>query len=256
VKRLSRRALIAGGGLAIGGVAAANWKMLSQASGYHGLLEFGDRFNMHAQRLAMWSRPLVPEYRPDQITPNHPVNGGFGASYVDPDPGYSVLVKEGFRSWRLVIDGLVRRPLSLSLPEILSLPMRSQITMHSCDEGWSAIAKWSGVQLSEVLARSGVLPGARYVVFHCMDKIAGTNVYTSIDLLDAMHPQTLLAYRFNDQPLPVGHGAPLRLRIELQIGYKNAKHIQRIELTDSLAHIGQGKGGLFEDYGYQWYAGM
>ncbi len=128
--------------------------------------------------------------------------------------------------------------------------------MHSCDEGWSAIAEWTGVQLSRVLALCGILPQARYVVFRCLDTIKGVPMYGSIDLLDAVHPQTILAYQMNGAPLAVGHGAPLRLRVELQIGYKNMKHLQSIELVQSFAEIGRGCGGTAEDAGYQWYAGQ
>jgi DMSO/TMAO reductase YedYZ molybdopterin-dependent catalytic subunit len=211
---------------------------------------------MKVQRLAMYDRPLVPEYRRDQLSPNHPSVGGIGASYVDPNPAYHQLAQRGFRDWRLDVHGLVRNPVALSLDQIISMPSRTQITMHSCDEGWSAIGEWTGVQLSRILDLVSPMPQARYVVFRCLDTIGGKNVWGSIDLLDAVHPQTILAYRMNGQPLPIGHGAPLRLRIELQIGYKNLKHLASIELVESLDNIDGGMGGLFEKYGYQWYAGQ
>ena len=154
------------------------------------------------------------------------------------------------------MKGLVERPLSFSLEQLQSLPARSQITMHSCDFGWSAIAEWTGVQLHQILSMTGVLPQARYVVFHCLDTIGGQHVWGSLDLLDAVHPQTILAYAMNREPLRVGHGAPLRLRIELQIGYKNLKHLRSIELVESLTGLGGGRGGLFEESGYAWYAGQ
>ncbi|MBS0474654.1 MAG: molybdopterin-dependent oxidoreductase, partial [Proteobacteria bacterium] len=128
---------------------------------------------------------------------------------------------------------------------------------HDCVEGWSAIGKWQGPQLSTVLARAGLLPSAHYAVFHCADLLDGEPYYESIDLIDAFHPQTILAWRMNDQPLDEGHGAPLRLRVERQLGYKQAKYVMRIELTGSLARIHGGKGGLWEDRrDYAWYAGI
>ena len=136
------------------------------------------------------------------------------------------------------------------------MPTRSQITLHACDEGWSAIAEWTGVPLRYLLELAGLQSTARYVFFTCFDKFEGAPMFGSIDLLDAFHAQTILAHTMNGRPLPVKHGAPLRLRIELQIGYKNTKHIDRITVTDSFLHMGKGRGGMIEDAGYQWYAGM
>ena len=243
--------------MAAGGLIAANWGTLADSESYGGILRAGDEFNMFAQRLALRHRPLAPEYRRDQISAYHPSNGGIGASWVDPkNPAYDALLANNFADWRLQVKGLVERPLSFSLQQLRSLPARRQITMHSCDFGWSAIAEWTGVQLSQILALTRVRPQARYVVFRCLDTIGGTNVWGSLDLLDAVHPQTILAYAMNGEPLLVGHGAPLRLRIELQIGYKNLKHLRSIELVDSLANLGAGRGGLFEEFGYAWYAGL
>jgi DMSO/TMAO reductase YedYZ molybdopterin-dependent catalytic subunit len=258
MKRLltRRKLLLAGGGLAVAGLAVKNWGQLASAAGYQPLLDVGDGLGRRIQRLAMWDRPLAPEYRPDQISPNHPSTGGFGARYIDPDPAYDRMVAEGFRNWRLKITGLVKTPLDVSLEEIRQMPARTQITMHSCDAGWSAIGQWSGVPLGWLLAHVGLMPQARYIVFHAMDKIAGQHLFDSIDLFDAFHPQTILAHRFNGAPLPVGHGAPLRLRVELQIGYKNLKHIERITVVDSLEKIAAGRGGFYQSYGYQWYAGQ
>jgi DMSO/TMAO reductase YedYZ molybdopterin-dependent catalytic subunit len=258
MKRLltRRKLLLAGGGLAVAGLIAKNRVQLASAAGYQPLLDVGDGLGRRIQRLAMWGRPLAPEYRLDQISPNHPINGGFGARYIDPDPAYDRMVAERFRNWRLKIEGLVKTPLEVSLEELGQMPVRTQITMHSCDAGWSAIGQWSGVPLGWLLAHVGLMPQARYVVFHAMDKIAGQHLFDSIDLFDAFHPQTILAHRFNGAPMPVGHGAPLRLRVELQIGYKNLKHIDRISVVDSLAKIAAGRGGFYQTYGYQWYAGQ
>jgi DMSO/TMAO reductase YedYZ molybdopterin-dependent catalytic subunit len=255
-KLLTRRSLLIGGGVAAGGLIAANWHTLAQGTSYDPLLRVGENFSMHAQRLAMLHRPLAKEYRRDQISAHHPSNGGIGALYIDPNPSYQAMAQRNFRDWRLKVGGLVQRPLTLSLDQLLALPSRSQITMHSCDEGWSAIAEWTGVQLSRVLAMSGVQPEARYVVFRCLDFMGKQQVWGSIDMLEAVHPQTLLAHTMNGIPLPIGHGAPLRLRLELQIGYKNLKHLSSIELVKEFPSRDGGWGGLFEKSGYQWYAGQ
>jgi DMSO/TMAO reductase YedYZ molybdopterin-dependent catalytic subunit len=135
---------------------------------------------------------------------------------------------------------------------------RTQITRHDCVEGWSAIGKWTGVPLSEVLALVRPKPAARYVMFYCADPMdaAGVKYYESIDMEDAWHPQTILAYELNGQRLPIANGAPLRLRVERQLGYKMAKYLMRIELVERFTHIGRGKGGYWEDDGYEWYAGI
>jgi DMSO/TMAO reductase YedYZ molybdopterin-dependent catalytic subunit len=161
----------------------------------------------------------------------------------------------------LTIDGKVRQPLSLSLSDLKRLPSRTQITRHDCVEGWSAIGKWTGVPLGLLLQTAGVSLTARYVVFHCADDLEdssdGSGVYyESIDLIDAYHPQTILAYGMNGGDLPVSNGAPLRLRVERHLGYKQAKYIMRIEVADSLDSFGQGQGGYWEDRGYEWYAGI
>jgi DMSO/TMAO reductase YedYZ molybdopterin-dependent catalytic subunit len=166
-----------------------------------------------------------------------------------------------FTDWRLKIDGLVRKPASWSLDEIRAMPSRTQITRHDCVEGWSAIGQWSGVPLSHLLQQTEVMPNARYVVFRCADDLIGSRdgtglYYESIDMVDAFHPQTIMAYAMNGKPLPVPHGAPLRLRVERQLGYKMAKYVMRIELVEDFSKIGLGRGGFWEDRGYEWYAGI
>jgi DMSO/TMAO reductase YedYZ molybdopterin-dependent catalytic subunit len=159
--------------------------------------------------------------------------------------------------WKLGVGGLVERQQGLSLQEIRQMPARIQVTRHDCVEGWSAIAKWKGVPLAELIQRAQPRPQVRQVVFYCMDTDSqGNAYYESIDLEDALHPQTILAYEMNDRPLPIEHGAPLRLRVETQLGYKMAKYVQRIEFLASVREIGQGKGGYWEDRGYEWYAGI
>jgi DMSO/TMAO reductase YedYZ molybdopterin-dependent catalytic subunit len=163
----------------------------------------------------------------------------------------------GFATWSLRVDGLVEAPLALSLTELKAMPARTQITRHDCVEGWSAIGQWTGPRLSTLLDMARVKPEARYVVFRCADILSGSPYYESIDLVDAFHPQTIVAHRLNGEPLPVTNGAPLRMRIERQLGYKLAKYVHGIELVASLDGIGGGQGGFWEDRaGYQWFAGI
>jgi DMSO/TMAO reductase YedYZ molybdopterin-dependent catalytic subunit len=251
-----RRLLLGAGAVGAAGALSRNWGSLSTMQVYQPLLDLGDRAGMRIQRLFMGGPRLAPVYRADQISRDFPSQGGFGASWTDPNPEYYRMVAERFRTWRLQMDGLVRRPLSLSLSELQLMPSRTQITLHSCDQGWSAIGEWTGVPLGWLLDYAQLMPRARYVVLYAMDAEGGVGFFDSIDLFDAFHPQTILAYRFNGEALPVRHGAPLRLRVEMHIGYKNTKHIRRISLVDSLARIGDGRGGLNESEGYQWYAGQ
>ena len=212
----------------------------------------------HAVQRALTRNALAREYSESDISPVFRANGS-----TDPQtPEYLALAKNDFSDYRLKIVGLVAHPLSFSLAQLRALPSRTQITRHDCVEGWSVIGKWKGVQLSRVLALAQPRGNARYVVFHCYDKMqdggldGGTPYYESIGLDDAYHPQTLLAYELNDQSLPIANGAPLRARIERQLGYKQAKYISAIELVDSLDDIGDGNGGYWEDQGYEWYAGI
>jgi DMSO/TMAO reductase YedYZ molybdopterin-dependent catalytic subunit len=168
------------------------------------------------------------------------------------------LLVDEFRRWRLKIHGLVLRPLDLSLNNLRLMPARTQITRHDCVEGWSAIGQWTGVPLSALLKMAGMRSETRYIVFYCADTLetGADPYYESIDLIDAFHPQTILAYDLNGKPLPIANGAPLRLRVERQLGYKHAKYVMRIEAVQHLGHIGGGKGGFWEDRGYEWYAGV
>mgnify|MGYP000916173504 FL=1 len=251
-----RAMLLAAAGSAAAIAALRAWPKLRTEEGYQPLLDVGDRLGRITQRALMRRGSLAPEYRLDQVSATFPSNGGIGASYVDPNPDFQRLAATRFRDWRLSVGGLVQRPTRFSLDDLRAMPTRTQVTMHCCDEGWSAIGQWTGVPLGWLLNRVGLLASARYIVFHALDRIGGVAVFDSIDLYDAFHAQTILAHRFNGAELPVGHGAPLRLRLELQIGYKNVKHLERIEAVDSLANVGGGHGGLFQQYGYQWYAGQ
>lgn len=177
------------------------------------------------------------------------------------DEAYNALLANNFADWRLEVTGLVEKPLSLSLPQLQAMPSRTQITRHDCVEGWSCIAKWTGTPLSLVLDQAVAKPSARYVMFDCMDTIerglmGNVLYYGTIDLADARHPQTILAWGMNGAPLPVENGAPLRVRVERQLGYKQPKYVNRITLVDDFAKIGWGKGGYWEDRGYDWYGGI
>ncbi len=196
---------------------------------------------------------MAQEFTEAELSPAFRSNGT-----DDPDdPAYRALAANQFVDWSLRVDGLVNRPSNFTLAQLRGLPSRTQITRHDCVEGWSAIAKWTGVPLSDVLAVVQPHSSVRYAVFHCADVMDdGARYYESVDLDDAYHPQTILAYALNGGPLPVANGAPLRVRVERQLGYKMAKYIMRIELVDSFHTIAEGRGGYWEDRGYEWYAGI
>ncbi|MGY6637075.1 MAG: molybdopterin-dependent oxidoreductase [Erythrobacter sp.] len=206
-----------------------------------------------AHRLLAGRERLAPEYRPDQRSSDMRGNGSLT---VDSD-FYREQLANGFADWQLQVTGLVAEPLSLSIDDIRALPQRSQITRHDCVEGWSAIAEWRGPQLGTLLDRAQLRPEANFIVFRCADTLYGRPYYESIDLVDAYHPQTIIAHELNGAALPEKNGAPLRMRIERHLGYKHAKYLTAIEAVASLDDIGGGKGGLWEDIaGYQWYAGI
>lgn len=216
----------------------------------------GEGLTRRTQRLLIPRDALAPTYSRAEISPDFKANGSISPRAAD----YKALKANDFADYRLVIDGLVERPLSLSLTELRTRPSQSQITKHDCVEGWTSIGEWTGVRLETLLDEAGLKPEARFIVFHCFDALTqtedGERYYESIDLIDARHPQTILAWEMNGEVLPVPHGAPLRLRVERQLGYKQAKYIRRIEAVESFAHIGGGKGGYWEDRGYEWYAGI
>ncbi|MCX7888496.1 MAG: molybdopterin-dependent oxidoreductase [Rhodobacteraceae bacterium] len=209
------------------------------------------------QRALAGGRSLAREYAEADIRQGMRPNG-----VTDPDAAdYLALKAGGWADYRLRVTGLVARPLSLSLADLRAMPVRSQITRHDCVEGWSCIARWTGTPLGLVLDLARPLVAARYAVFHCFDTIerglAGeVKYYESHDLIDAWHPQTILAWGMNGTDLPVANGAPLRLRVERALGYKHAKYIHTIELADSLAGFGTGRGSYWADRGYDWYAGI
>jgi DMSO/TMAO reductase YedYZ molybdopterin-dependent catalytic subunit len=238
----------AGGALLLGGC-----DQLSQSPTFRDILGKAEGATQRVQRFVLSHRSLAREFSESDLSKHFKANGSINVE----DASYQTMVRDGFANWRLRIDGLVERPASLSLDELRRLPSRTQITRHDCVEGWSAIGKWKGAQLGPLLQSVGLKPNARYLVFHCADMMSpGAPYYESIDLIDAFHPQTILAYDMNEQTLPVPHGAPLRLRVERQLGYKMAKYVMRIEAVPSFSTIGGGNGGFWEDRGYEWYAGI
>jgi DMSO/TMAO reductase YedYZ molybdopterin-dependent catalytic subunit len=241
-----RAGVIGGSGLLLSGCDALN-----ASPAFRGVLGSAEGAHMHAQRL-LSGDALAPEYAPRQMSPVFRANGNRTAQ----DAAWRAHLGDRFARWALRVDGLVLRPLELPLAALQAMPQRTQITRHDCVEGWSAIGKWQGPQLGPVLRAAGLLPAARFIVFHCADAFGTASYYESLDRIEAFHPQTILAWRMNDAPLPEAHGAPLRLRCERQLGYKHAKFVMRIEARDSLAGLYGGGGGYWEDRGYQWWAGI
>jgi len=248
---LSRRRLITSGlaaaagttGIAVAARLANRYGLIPPDGG--GLFGVGETLTYAAQRIVT-SGSLAREFTRGEISRVAPVNG-------DPPETeqYQRLRAGNFSEWRLTVDGLVARPSSFSLADLKRLPLRSQITHQACEEGWSFIAEWTGVPLSNVLNLVGVSRRARYVVFFPYDVS-----WDSLDMADAWHPQTLLAYGMNGQDLPAGHGAPLRVRVARQLGYKSVKYLSRIAAVESVKDIGQGLGSFAPEVGYSWYAGI
>lgn len=241
--------------LAIGGCDAFNFLGDRNGSVRDVLMKAND-LTYHVQRFLIGDA-LAPEYAESEIRQGQKPNGS-----TDPQSNeYLALKADDFADYRLSVGGLVETPKTYSLQELRNMPSRTQITRHDCVEGWSCIAKWTGTPLSVVLNEVRLKPEARFIVFHCYDSMGSgrrprSNYYESCDLMDATHPQTILAYGLNGETLPVPNGAPLRVRIERQLGYKQPKYVHTIEAVDSFAGIGRGKGGYWEDRGYEWYAGI
>lgn len=250
---ISRRKFIGSLGLGAGGLLLSGCDRLDASTSFRGLLRSAEGLTMRAQRLVVDRTALARQFSEADMSPVFRMNG----TRMPDVPDYQAHLADGFANWRLVVDGLVRKPLNLSLAQLRSLPARTQITRHDCVEGWSAIGKWHGVPLGLLLQAAGLRDEARFIVFHCADRFGSVPYYESIDLIDAFHPQTILAWGMNGQLLPAGHGAPLRLRVERQLGYKHAKYVMRVEAVSSLAAIHGGKGGFWEDRAdYEWYAGI
>lgn len=246
---MKRRALLAGLGAMFVGACS---KVADSAAG-SSLLAAAEDWHRKAHRALTDRTALVREYTQSDISPYFRGNG----SLIVDTAEYLQHVEEGFANWRLEVGGLVANPMSLSLEELRAFPQRTQITRHDCVEGWSAIGKWTGPQLSAILEAAGISTDANFIVFRCADTLSGHEYYESVDMIDALHPQTIIAHQLNEESLPIKNGAPLRMRIEKQLGYKHAKFLTAIEAVASLDDIGLGKGGYWEDlYDYQWYAGI
>src|SRR5215469_4197585 len=250
---LNRRKLVTGLA-ATGGLLLAGCSSKELPPTYGNVLRMGDLLTYRAFRTLLPRHALVREYSYSDITSSPAVGT---ANPGDPHEGlysgergaiYDRLRAGSFAQWRLKIEGSVARPRSFSLAELRSLPARRQITKHTCEEGWSAIAEWTGVPLRAVLEAAGILPSARFVNFFAYDETAD-----GIDMIDALHPQTILAYGMNGGELPLAHGAPLRLRVETQVGYKSLKFLQRIVVKDEFDDLG--KIGDLQN-GWAWYVGI
>jgi DMSO/TMAO reductase YedYZ molybdopterin-dependent catalytic subunit len=253
-KLITRRKLIATGlgvaagasGIAVAARLANRYGLIPPDDG--GVFGIGETLTYAAQRVLMSHHSLAREFSRNEISKVAPVNG-------DPPETetYQRLLHGSFADWRLTVDGLVARPSSFTLEELKRLPSRTQITLHACEMGWSFIAEWTGVPLSYLLNSVGILPQAKYVVLLPLD-----SWWESIDMADSLHPQTLLAYAMNGEQLPVPHGAPLRLRLPRQLGYKNTKYISQIKVVDTVKNIGEGVGGSNSEGkgAYSWYAGI
>ncbi|MBD8619215.1 molybdopterin-dependent oxidoreductase [Sphingomonas sp. CFBP 13728] len=249
---ITRRSLVMGATIGAGALLAGCDKIAANPEARK-ILFMGEDMNRGLQRALSNRNALAPEFSPAQMSPIFRSNGTSNPGTAD----YTEMVVNNFADYRLKVGGLVDRPLSVSLPQLRQMPTRAQITRHDCVEGWSAIGKWQGPKLGALLDAAGLKSTARYIVFTCADLYNGANYYESVDLVDAFHPQTILAWALNDQVLDVAHGAPVRLRVERQLGYKHAKYVMAIDAVASLAGIGKGKGGYWEDnVDYDWYAGI
>jgi DMSO/TMAO reductase YedYZ molybdopterin-dependent catalytic subunit len=214
---------------------------------HDGILGVGNSLTYAGQRLLLHRQPLAREFGREMISKNFPAIN----TTLPEDEEYRRDMADGFKKFKLIVDGMVARPMEFSLDDLKRFPSRTQITEHICEQGWSAIAEWTGVPLAMVLDAAGIQPNARFAFFNCVD-----GWWDSLDMADLLHPQTLLTYGMNGEALPVPHGAPVRLRVERQIGYKNLKYLASITVTDTTADWGEGKGSEGAEHGYSWYAGI
>ena len=249
---MNRRGFLRAGLIGASSLGLSGCKVLDGDSGARRFMAGANGLTYRVQRF-LSGGALAPEFTESDIRQGMRPNGS-----VNPDgEEYLALARGGFADYRLTVTGLVERPLSLSLAELRAMPARTQITRHDCVEGWSCIAKWTGVPLGLVLDQARPKVNARYALFRCHDAIERSlsgvvHYYESIDLIDAYHPQTILAYGMNGGALPVANGAPVRVRLERQLGYKMAKYIHTVELVETLP----GRGSYWADRGYDWYAGI
>jgi DMSO/TMAO reductase YedYZ molybdopterin-dependent catalytic subunit len=252
MRAISRRTMITRGlaaaaglsGLAVAERIADRYGLVPPDHG--GIYGPGETLTYAAQRL-LTRHSLAREFSRSQIS-----NPPFANEIAPPSDHFTRLQADGFKDWRLSVEGLVAQPASLSLDEVKRFPARRQITEIACEEGWSYVAEWIGTPLVDVLHAAGILPQARYVVYFSIQR----SWWDSVDMADALHPQTLLTYAMNDGDLPVAFGGPLRLRVPRQLGYKSVKFINRLAVTDSLKRFGKGLGSASPEGGYAWYAGI
>ena len=255
----SRRHLLRGALAGVGTAALTGCDRLSNNEAFVDVLKSAQHLSRAAHKIVPGRKSMAQEFEPADVAAHFRSNG----TLMPADADYQALLKGGFADWKLQVGGLVEKPAAFTLAELRAMPSRTQITRHDCVEGWSSIGKWKGVPLAHVLAQVRPLANAKYVVFRCADSMDGpaldgrdSRYYESVDLDDANHVQTVLAYELNDQPLPVSNGAPLRVRIERQLGYKHAKYVMRVELVENFSALRGGQGGYWEDNGYEWYAGI
>jgi DMSO/TMAO reductase YedYZ molybdopterin-dependent catalytic subunit len=248
MKSLSRRKLLAGAagisGLAVAARLADRYGLIPPDHG--GIYGPGETLTYATHRL-LTRHSMAREFPRGKIS-----QAPFANGKPPQDEAYDRLRAAGFAGWRVDVGGMVARPASFTLADLKGLPSRSQITHLACEEGWSFIAEWTGVPLSHVLDVVGTAPQARYVVYHSIER----GWWDSIDMADALHPQTLLTYGMNGGDLPEGHGGPLRVRVPRQLGYKSVKYVTRLTVTDSLKGFGKGLGSAAPEEGYSWYAGI
>ena len=251
-RRTALRAALAG----VGAVSLAGCDRLSNNAAFVDVLKSAQNLSHGVQRIVAGRKAMAQEFSQADVAAHFKANG----TLMPTDADYQVLVKDGFKDWKLQIGGLVEKPAAFTLAELRAMPARTQITRHDCVEGWSCIGQWKGVRMSHLLNLAQVRPEAKFAVFHCLDMMEeddeDTLYYESVDLDDAFHEQTILAWELNGKPLPVENGAPLRARIERQLGYKQPKYLHRVELVASFDELAGGKGGYWEDQGYNWYGGI
>ena len=255
--RSTRRRFLSGMVATAGAAILAGCDQLSQSPAARKVLFSAENLTQATQRFFISPTSMAREFTEADISRDFRANGSTNPD----DAGYVALAANGFADWKLKVGGLVEQPMEYSLADLRAMPSRTQITRHDCVEGWSCIGKWTGVPLGKVLEKSGLKPETRYILFSCADELEQTldgsgRYYETLGLEDAFHPQTILAYDMNGAPLPVAHGAPLRVRVERQLGYKMAKYVMRIDAIDSFASLGRGNGSFWADRGYDWYAGI
>jgi len=241
-----RRAVLGAAGLALAGCTREKAYLPPNASGLFGV---SDTLTLASQRLVLTNQSMAREFPRSMISPKFPAIGTLDPG--EEDAAYRADQRAGFPAWRLPVTGLVRQPLSLSLADLRAMPSQSQITLHSCERGWSAIAEWTGVRLSHVLEQAGLKPDARWLMFQAID-----GWWDCLDLFDALHAQTILAHGMNGGPLPLPHGAPVRLRVERALGWKSMKFLKAITIVDSIEKMPRGKASLGIGIGFPWYGGI